>query len=305
MRHERAAVRHRGYVERFTDWLDAEQRLADAEDRRGWGILVACLRRFVAIEGFDLAGLISLELFLTVVPLTILGYALFMPHHAGNAVGELYVRQLHLSGTNAQLVSQTFGTVDELRQENTTFWDGFSWLIWGVPMALTVAKVFAKAWSLPEPGFRTQLWRGALWFVLYLVSTVSADFLEVGTRQVLHHSFLGFALGLAASTVPLVVLWAVSHPLLVPGARWNWTTMLLIGLVGAVLNGPVLRMAEVPAFPLFMSWWEGFGPLGVAMTLLTWSTVQGVGWVVAACVGAVVVERRRPIGPDGNLVPLP
>ena len=298
-----AVQRRRGYIERLNDWLDAEQRLADAENRRGWGIVVAATRRFMSIEGFDLAGLVALELFLTVVPLTIIGYALFAPHKAGTAVGDLYVRQLHLAGDDANLVRRTFGSVFELQAAYSDPWGLLGWAIWGIPMALTVAKVFAKAWTMPEPGFWTQVWRGTAWFLLYMAATVCSDVIEMSSRHLLPHGPVAYFGGMLVGLLPLVILWAASHPLLVPGARWNTSTMILIGLIGAVLTGPVMRIAEVPAFPLFMSWWEGFGPLGVAMTLLTWSMVQGLGWLVAACLGAVVVERRRRFRPDGNLLP--
>jgi hypothetical protein len=40
--------------------------------------------------------------------------------------------------------------------------------------------------------------------------------------------------------------------------------------------------------------WTGFGPIGVAMALMTWCGVIAIGWVVTACVGAVLWERTAP-----------
>lgn len=40
--------------------------------------------------------------------------------------------------------------------------------------------------------------------------------------------------------------------------------------------------------------WDGFGPIGVAMALMTWCGVIGIGWVLTACVGAVLWERAAP-----------
>ena len=60
----------------------------------------------------------------------------------------------------------------------------------------------------------------------------------------------------------------------------------------AHIDGVVLRIAGKIFFPLLLSGWEGFGPIGVAMTLMTWSAVVGTGWVVCACAGAIIVERQ-------------
>jgi len=64
------------------------------------------------------------------------------------------------------------------------------------------------------------------------------------------------------------------------------------GLAGAVIEGVILPAAARIAFPLLLSGWTGFGPIGVAMTLMTWCGVVGVAWVVAACAGAVFWERH-------------
>ncbi len=277
---------------RLAAWLDYEDRLAAAERRRGLGLVVGTLRRFLSIDGFDLAGLVSLELFLTVFPITIVGYAVLAPAKARRSVGELMARQLHLSGDNATLVIQTFGDSASLRSAYDSVSGILGFVIWGIPMSFTVTRVFIKAWRRADPRFWSQVWRGACWFSLYLVASFGSDVVEQTVKHTIGRSLLGFVVGMAAGLLPLIVLWAASHPILVPDAGWDLAAMTVVGLSGAVLNGLVLRLTEVAAFPSLMSWWTGFGPLGVAMTLLTWSLVQGVGWVLTACLGAVLVERH-------------
>ena len=43
-------------------------------------------------------------------------------------------------------------------------------------------------------------------------------------------------------------------------------------------------------FPIILRSWEEFGPMGVAMTLLIWAGVIGTGWVLTACISAVLWE---------------
>jgi hypothetical protein len=47
-------------------------------------------------------------------------------------------------------------------------------------------------------------------------------------------------------------------------------------------------------FPMLLKGWSGFGPMGVAMTLMTWSGVLATGWVVIPCVGAILWGRNAP-----------
>ena len=68
--------------------------------------------------------------------------------------------------------------------------------------------------------------------------------------------------------------------------------MLVAGLAGLLIEGIILPGAARVVFPALLSGWTGFGPIGVAMTLMTWCGVVGVGWVVAACAGAVFWERH-------------
>jgi hypothetical protein len=69
---------------------------------------------------------------------------------------------------------------------------------------------------------------------------------------------------------------------------------MLAGLAGVVIDGIVLPLGSRWLFPPVLSGWEELGPIGVAMALLTWCGAVGTGWVVTACVGAVLWERTAP-----------
>jgi hypothetical protein len=47
-------------------------------------------------------------------------------------------------------------------------------------------------------------------------------------------------------------------------------------------------------FPPMLDSWTGFGPIGVAMAIITWCGVIGISWVVTACLSAVLWERSAP-----------
>jgi hypothetical protein len=68
----------------------------------------------------------------------------------------------------------------------------------------------------------------------------------------------------------------------------------LAGLAGVAIDGICIPLTGRLVFPSLLDGWNGFGPIGVAMALLTWCGVIGTGWVITACVGAVLWERNAP-----------
>ena len=66
----------------------------------------------------------------------------------------------------------------------------------------------------------------------------------------------------------------------------DWINFLMADVSGGV--GPYLAV-----FLKGSQHWQP-GPIGVAMALMTWCGVIGIGWVLTACVGAVLWERTAP-----------
>src|SRR4051812_2535554 len=52
------------------------------------------------------------------------------------------------------------------------------------------------------------------------------------------------------------------------------------GLAGLVIQGVVLSFAQRLVFPSMLAGWTGFGPMGVAVAIMTWCGVIGIGWTV-------------------------
>ena len=99
---------------------------------------------------------------------------------------------------------------------------------------------------------------------------------------------------LAVSLVPIWLFWSATPALLVREGWRGGRFLLKAGVAGAAVQGVLLPVGLRLAFPPMLSGWIGFGPIGVAMAIITWCGVIGISWVVIACVGAVLWERSAP-----------
>ena len=249
---------------------------------------VAIGKRFFEIDGLDLGALLALELFTTVIPLALIGFSYANGFSESFSVGRVMIRQLHLTGEEAELVRSAFGTGAKLRSTWTVFGLA-SFLVWGIPMSSLVAKLFAKAWRRTRLPFLHEVYRGAIWFALFLgTQTLTANL--TGGRP---HDAIS-VLRAAASLLPTFLLWSLSPPILLRGGGIGWRHLAWCGLIGTVIDALLLRVATRVFLPLLLSGWVPFGPIGVSMTLMTWCTVIAAFFVVTACLTAVVWERRAP-----------
>jgi hypothetical protein len=157
-------------------------------------------------------------------------------------------------------------------------------------MSITIAGIFAKAWRRAQFGWRGKLSRGVVWFALYLTMITVRDRIAFGGD---HHGTLRL-LRFLASLAPVWIFWSVTPALLVREGARGRNYLLLAGLAGVVIDDIVIPLGARVFFPPLLGGWDEFGPIGVAMALLTWCGVLGTGWVVTACVGAVLWERNAP-----------
>lgn len=267
----------------------ARERLDRLEHGRRTGFLVAVGRRFTEVGGSDQAGLLAIELFSTVIPLIVIGFAYFTGFAENASIGDMFIRTMNVGGDLAQTVHDTFAQSSGLRSVwSVTEMAGY--LIWGIPMALTVARLFAKAWRREPFPVVIRIIRGSCWFLIYLATIFAGQRIaRLGSGNV-ERTFT-FLL----STIPSFFFWALTPVILVRNGGKGWRYLLEVGLVGLVVDSLALRLVGRVVFPILLSGWTGFGPIGVAMALMTWCGVMGVSWVITACVGAVLWERRAPI----------
>lgn len=266
----------------------ALERLDRLERGRRTGVFVAIGKRFNEVTGLDQSGLLSIELFTTIIPLIAIGFAYFRGFARDASVGDLLVKQMNLHGDLASTVRATFGSPAALRRvwsvtELATF------LFWGIPMSISVSRMFALAWRREPFALGWKILRGFSWFLLYLVTIATS----IKIAYVLDGNVARVVLFMVSS-IPYFIFWAVTPVILVRDGGKGWLYLGRVGLAGLVIDAIVLRLAGRIAFPILLSGWQGFGPIGVAMTLMTWCGVLAVGWVVTACTSAVLWERAAP-----------
>jgi uncharacterized BrkB/YihY/UPF0761 family membrane protein len=258
------------------------------EATRRLGVPLAATRRFFEIEGLDLGGLLALELFTTVIPIILIGFGWASHFTTEFSFGDLLIRQLGLTGAKAEQVRGAFGSSASLKSTWTVVGLA-SFLVWGIPMASQVAKTFARAWRRERFGFASEVWRGAVWFALFLGAQVATVAISKG-----HVHSAGDVARNIAGLAPSFVLWSATPPVLVRNGATGWRHLAWCGLAGVVLDAVLIRMATRILLPALLGGWAGFGPIGVAMTLMTWCSVVAALWVITACLSAVLWERNAP-----------
>ena len=266
-----------------------EQRYRRLAASRQLGPLAATFQRYREIEGSTLGVLVSVLLFTTVIPLIILGFSYFDGFADNVSPGTIWIRELGLAHPRSDRVRIAFGESAGLRSTWSVLGvAGF--LVWGIPMSMTVAAIFAKAWRCAELPLVSRVLRGSAWFALYLVMLVCRERIAFSG----HHPHAVRVLLFAVALVPVWLFWSLTPVLLVRHAGRGWSYLALAGFAGVAIDGVAIPLAGRLIFPPLLDGWDGFGPMGVAMALLTWTAVIGSGWIVTACLSAVLWERRAP-----------
>jgi hypothetical protein len=272
---------------------EVRQRLEARRDRlmdsRGLGVVAAVLKRFKDIDGGTQGVLVSVQLFTVVIPLMILGFSYFSGFAENASPGTVWIRELGLNGSTSDTVRGAFGDTAGLRSYWTLLGIA-AFTVWGIPMAMMVASVFAKAWQREQFGAVERLVRGAAWFVLYLTMIVLRERIAYGADYTGATQLLMFVIAL----LPVWAFWSLTPVVLVRDGGHGRKYLALAGLAGVVIDGIIIPVAGRIVFPAVIDGWSEFGPIGVAMALMTWCGILGVGWVITACVGAVLWERSAP-----------
>jgi hypothetical protein len=265
-----------------------QQRARLLESRR-LSPVAAVVARFKEIDGANQGVLVSVQLFTVVIPLMILGFSYFKGFAENANPGTLWIRELGLSGATGDTVRAAFGDTAALRSI-WTFVGVAAFLVWGIPMSMMVASIFAKAWRREQFGAGQRLLRGAVWFLLYLTMLVLRERIAYGGEYEGAAGFLMFVVAL----VPVWAFWSLTPLVLVRDGGHGFTYLALAGLAGVVIDGIIIPVVGRTIFPSVIDAWTSFGPIGVAMAIMTWCGLLGTGWVVTACVGAVLWERTAP-----------
>ena len=236
-----------------------------------------------------MAVVVSVQLFTTVIPLIIIGFDFISGFAESASPATLIIKELGLVSPLTERVRDAFGESSVFRT-SWTFIGVAGFLRWGIPRSITIAGMFAKAWRRDQFGLWDRLWRGAVWFVVYLVMLGLRERIALGGEHPAGMRVLLFV----AALVPIWIFWSLTPVLLVRDGGRGWRYLALAGLAGTVISGAIIPLAARLVFPHLLNGWSSLGPIGVAMALMTWCGVVGVGWVVTACISAVLWERSAP-----------
>lgn len=275
-------------MRKLSAWTEAARRRQQQLEQHPWAAFpLASIRRFNKIEGKHLALVIAANLFLAVIPLLIIAYAFlesFSPHRS---FGTLVVHNLHLTGSTARIVRDTFATASSGRHVALSI-SLISLLITGLDVSATAQVAYARAFSMaPLRGVQKYL-RGAVWLLLLLAGTGTALALR---SQVSGHPFW-VALAAVIVLIAAEFVFFLLSPRLLLDLPFAWRDL----IPGAtVCTGAAVIVHVVAAF-LLRKWvseyGHAYGAFGVGLALIAFVGIIASFWVWIAAVMGVWWERR-------------
>ena len=275
------AARARHYQERLGGYQEK------LEQRPQVAFLLQSNRRFKEIEGKHLALVISLNLFVAVIPLLIIIYAFAEAFSAQRSFGTLVARDLHLTGSSAQIVRDTFTNARSGKSVALSI-SVISLLITGLDVSATAQVAYARAFTMtPLKGIQKYL-RGAAWLLLLLVDTV----VVLALRNLAASRPAWFTL---ASGIVLLVLEFVFYlitPRLLLELPFKWRD-LVPG--AAVCTGAAVIVHALVFF--FLRKWvaeygHAYGGFGVSLALIAAIGIISSFWIWIAAVMGVYWEHK-------------
>lgn len=263
----------------------ATEKIDKLEQNKRIGILPATTKRFFKISGADLAGLLTLSLFTTLIPIIVLGIGRLTLARPHLTVGDRLAQRIGIQGNLVNLMHDAFPSGKDLKPLYT-FFGVAGYLIYGIPLAIQVGRIFAKAYDSRRFPYIIEIVRGTLWFIAFLTATTVG---QVTSRHYLSASGLGsYSLYIAI----LFVLWTLTPAILVRDGTAGIKYLMVVGAFGAFVQSVILPIVFAIIIPLFLKSWSNFGSLGVAIVITTWCGITSFAWVTIACFGGTLSDRR-------------
>ena len=273
---------------RTAKWMmSARQHQEKLEQHRWVGFPLGSIRRFKKIDGKHLALVIAVNLFVAVIPLLIIGYAFveaFDPHHS---FGALVVKDLHLTGSTAQIVRDTFTNARSGKSVALSI-SVISLLITGLDVSATAQVAYARAFNMRPLRSVQKYLRGGAWLVLLLAGTGAG----LTLRSLVSGRPLWFLPIAAGVWIALEFGFFLIGPRLLLDLPFGWRD-LVPG--AAVCTGAAIVVHGVAAF--FLRNWFGlyghaFGGFGVGLALIAFVGIIASFWVWIAAVMGVYWEHK-------------
>ena len=257
---------------------------------RAISIPSSIVRLFFHIDGLRKAALLAFNLFISIVPLAIFAFAAVARLRSRISLSQVFIEQFRLHGSTAQVVRTAFPTTNNIIQVASVIVVA-SFAISGFDVASVFQKTFAEAWRIPAlHGWRGPV-RGAVWFALVFATFGIGQMMQ---RFPAKHGWKAYVV-----TVPIVMLmnyvfWLVTPRLMLDKDldREDLRPGAILGMFASTL----LWGLSLVILPGWFSWYgRGFGGIGIALALLSWTYVISLSWVIIVVISAVMWERSATI----------
>ncbi|MEO6123584.1 MAG: YhjD/YihY/BrkB family envelope integrity protein [Ilumatobacteraceae bacterium] len=257
---------------------------------RGISIPTSIVRRFFQIDGIRMAMLMAFNLFISIIPLTIIAFSFVSRFRDRISLSQVFIEQFHLKGETARIVVGAFPKTSNVLKIASVIAVG-SFAISGFDVASNFQRTFADAWNAKRiKGWRGPL-RGGVWFVLVFATFAFGQLLQRGPAK--------YGGGAYFISIPIVAImnywfWQVT-PRLLLDKKLDSSDLRLGAILGMVAS-TALWVLSLFILPGWFSWYgRGFGGVGIALALLSWTYVVSVVWVVIVVISAVMWERSATI----------
>ena len=265
----------------------AQQFRTDLEQRPRIGFLVRSLRRYGQMEGKHLSLVIAMNLFVSIIPLLILGYAFLEAFNPHRSFGSVVVHAFHLTGTTAQTVENTFTTASSGKTAALSI-SIISLLITGLDISATVQLAYARAFGVtPLSGLQKYL-RGATWLLLLLAVS--------GGSLALRYLIVGRSPWVLILVIPIYLLLQFSFYIVTPrlllDLPFAWRDL---APGAAVSTGAAILVTAVSSFQLhrwFSAYGKAYGAFGIGLGIIAYVGLIALFWVWIAAIMGVYWERR-------------
>ncbi len=271
----------RRYQEKLRAYRDRLER------RPRVGFLLQVNRRFNKIEGKHLALVISLNMFVAVIPLLIIIYAFIASFSANRSFGVLLDRDLHLTGNSALIVRDTFTNAKSGKSVALSI-SVISLLITGLDISATAQVAYARAFTMtPLRGAQKYL-RGAAWLVLLLADTV----IILALRNLAASLPAWFTVVAGVVLLALEFVFYLVTPRLLLDLPFKWRDL----VPGAALCTGAAVIVHAVVFFFLRKWvaeyGEAYGGFGVSLALIAAIGIISSFWIWIAAVMGVYWERK-------------
>jgi hypothetical protein len=268
--------------------------LRERQDRvlksRSLGVPVATVRRFFEINGLRKSMLIAFNLVICGLPLLMIVFSLLSNGRENMRLGTVVVQTFELQGQTAEVMRELFASNDSVLGLASAI-VLLTLLVSGFDIADAIASAYGDAFRTRKIHGITGQLRGFLWFAL--------SFAHFGVSMLLLRK--AAALG--------IVSWLIAIPFFawISWHFWLLTPRLMLDrkldradlVPGAWLGMIASTGLWVASLFILRSWFDwygsGFGSIGLALAMISWSQIVAIVWIIAICGAAVWWERTATV----------